>query len=298
MDKVALAFEALCGAARGELDRAGRSLRWIEAGDGPPVVFEAGAMTPAVSFASCFRALSADHRVIAYDRAGYGVSDPAPLSLDLQVDDLLAVLAAAGPCILVGHSWGGLLAQLATWQRPDLITGLVLIDPAHEALWSDFLTPEALTKAARHPTRPVADDPRSTDVLPDAREHAAKVAQSVGSHEDLLIAACLSYVETDEQFFTILDEIPMVLDHLDELAVRRTQAVWPQVPIAVLTAMKGRPEPFVEPVMKIQEALVAAAHGHHQVVPDAGHYIHLDRPDLVTQAVRDVATGSLDTENP
>lgn len=293
MDKVALAFDALCGGVRGELARGGRALRWIEAGAGKPVVFEAGAMSPVAGFAACFKELAADHRVIAYDRAGYGVSDAAPLSLDLQVGDLIAVLEAAGPCILVGHSWGGLLAQLAAWERPDLITGLVLLDPSHESLWADFLTPEALAKAARRPTRPAADDPRSADVLPSAREHAAEVAESVGSHEDLLIDACLSYVETDEQLFTILDEVPMVLDRLDDLAVRRTQAVWPQVPVAVLTAMKGRPAPFVEPVMAIQEALVAAANGRHRVVPDAGHYIHLDRPDLVIQAVRDVAAGSL-----
>jgi pimeloyl-ACP methyl ester carboxylesterase len=292
VDKVALAFDALCGGARGELDRGGRALRWIEAGAGAPVVFEAGAMSPAVGFAACFKDLAADHRVIAYDRAGYGVSDPAPLSLDLQVGDLIAVLEAAGPSILVGHSWGGLLAQLAAWHRPDLITGLVLIDPSHESLWADFLTPEALAQAARHPTRPAADDPRSAAVLPSARELAAEVAQSVGAHEQLLIDAYLSYVETDEQLFTILDEVPMVLDQLDTLAVRRAQAVWPQVPVAVLTAMKGRPAPFVQPVMAIQEALVAAANAHHHVVPDAGHYIHLDRPDLVIQAVRDVAAES------
>jgi pimeloyl-ACP methyl ester carboxylesterase len=75
------------------------------------------------------------------------------------VGDLVAVLEAVGPCVLVGHSWGGLLAQLAAWERPDLITGLVLIDPSHESLWSDFLTPEALAEASRHPIRPAADDP-------------------------------------------------------------------------------------------------------------------------------------------
>jgi pimeloyl-ACP methyl ester carboxylesterase len=50
--------------------------------------------------------------VIAYDRAGYGASDAAPVDLDLQLDDLVAVLEVAGPgpCVMVGHSWGGLLA--------------------------------------------------------------------------------------------------------------------------------------------------------------------------------------------
>ena len=34
--------------------------------------------------------------------------------------------------MLAGHSWGGLLAQLVAFSRPDLVAGLVLMDPAHE----------------------------------------------------------------------------------------------------------------------------------------------------------------------
>jgi pimeloyl-ACP methyl ester carboxylesterase len=118
-----------------ELDRGGRTLSWFEAGEGTPtIVFEAGAMSPVIGFAGVFQALAPKHRVIAYDRAGYGASDPSPVDLDLQLDDLIAILEEAGPSVLVGHSWGGLLAQLASWARPDLISGLVLVDPSREHL--------------------------------------------------------------------------------------------------------------------------------------------------------------------
>jgi pimeloyl-ACP methyl ester carboxylesterase len=41
---------------------------------------------------------------------------------------------AAGPCVLAGHSWGGILVQLLAFRRPDLAAGLVLVDPGHEEM--------------------------------------------------------------------------------------------------------------------------------------------------------------------
>ena len=46
-----------------------------------------------------------------------------------------ATATATTPChkyILIGHSYGGLIAQYFTWKYPHLVDGLVLIDPAHE----------------------------------------------------------------------------------------------------------------------------------------------------------------------
>jgi pimeloyl-ACP methyl ester carboxylesterase len=262
-------------------------------------VLEAGAMSPVAGFAAIFKALAPDHRVIAYDRAGYGASDAAPVDLDLQLDDLVAVLEVAGPgpCVMVGHSWGGLLAQMVTWARPELVTGLVLVDPAHESFWSE-LTPESRAEMGRHPSRtsPASEDPRSANVLRFGRELATDVARSVVSDphvEELLTEACLSYLETDEQLFMYLDEVPMILDHLDEMAERRSQGVWPKVPVVLLTATLGRPEESTAQVIAVQDQVVAAMNGRHVIVSDAGHYIHVDRPDLVAGWVRNVASGAL-----
>jgi len=77
-------------------------------------------------------------RVAAYDRAGLGGSAPAPglVTIDRQIDDLASVITglAAGPCVLAGHSWGGVLVQLLAFRRPDLAAGLVLVDPGHEEM--------------------------------------------------------------------------------------------------------------------------------------------------------------------
>jgi len=60
------------------------------------------------------------------------------VTIDRQIDDLASVITglAAGPCVLAGHSWGGILVQLLALRRPDLAAGLVLVDPGHEEIES------------------------------------------------------------------------------------------------------------------------------------------------------------------
>lgn len=116
-------------------------MRRVEAGAGEPaVVLEAGLNNGAAAWQRVMRLLAPHVRVAAYDRAGIGGSAAAPglATIDRQIDDLASVISglAAGPCVLAGHSWGGVLVQLLAFRRPDLAAGLVLVDPGHEEMES------------------------------------------------------------------------------------------------------------------------------------------------------------------
>jgi pimeloyl-ACP methyl ester carboxylesterase len=90
--------------------------------------------------------------VCAYDRPGTTLNDDTqtkstpvqqPTTAQQGVGDLHAVLIASrepGPYVLVGHSWGGLIARLFASTYPDEVAGLVLVDSASEFLKSS-LTP-------------------------------------------------------------------------------------------------------------------------------------------------------------
>ena len=121
--------EFVPGVAVGQLSRGGRMLRWAEAGSGSPVVIMDAALGEpgTMAWAAVMPRIARQGRVMAYDRAGLGLSDPAdPLTLDTSVGDLAALAAHAGSgCILVGHSWSGLLAQLVALRTPELVAGLV-----------------------------------------------------------------------------------------------------------------------------------------------------------------------------
>jgi pimeloyl-ACP methyl ester carboxylesterase len=72
-------------------------------------------------------------RTCAYDRAGIGNSGARPGVHDARddIDDLQRLLDSARldpPYVLVGHSYGGLLARLFAHAHPDETAGLVLVD--------------------------------------------------------------------------------------------------------------------------------------------------------------------------
>ena len=74
-----------------------------------------------------------DVAVAAPDLLGHGRSSwSAPWSIDANVDALAALLVAEadGPVLVVGHSFGGALALNLAAVRPDVVAGLVLLDPA------------------------------------------------------------------------------------------------------------------------------------------------------------------------
>jgi len=73
-------------------------------------------------------------RVITYNRAGYGQSEPGPFprSSEQEVAELRALLEAAavtGPAVLVGHSLGAQNVQVYASQYPQDVAAMVLLDP-------------------------------------------------------------------------------------------------------------------------------------------------------------------------
>ncbi|MDA4107063.1 alpha/beta hydrolase [Mycolicibacterium holsaticum] len=73
----------------------------------------------------------AEFAVVAPDLIGHGRSSwAAPWTLDANVAALCALIEADGPVVVVGHSFGGALALNLAAARPDLVSALVLLDPA------------------------------------------------------------------------------------------------------------------------------------------------------------------------
>ena len=102
----------------------------------PPVVFESGLGLSRLLWANVAHLLAkAGYRTISYDRSGLGRSPAATQrSLEALVADLEQVVRAYAPqgAIIVGHSYGGIMARALTARQPQLVKALVLVDPSSE----------------------------------------------------------------------------------------------------------------------------------------------------------------------
>jgi pimeloyl-ACP methyl ester carboxylesterase len=104
-------------------------------GDGAPaVVIEPGIGDAGRVWGSVVEVLAEETRVVLYDRAGYGQSEPGPMprSADRVVRELTALLVSTPvepPYVLLGHSLGAVHALVYAAENPNLVAGLVLLDP-------------------------------------------------------------------------------------------------------------------------------------------------------------------------
>jgi pimeloyl-ACP methyl ester carboxylesterase len=169
----------------------------------PTVVLEGGLGQGSAYFARIAPQVASTTRVCAYDRAGRGMSEPAPGPQDgaAIARDLHALLAASGnpgPYILAGHSSGGVYVRFFAAAYPSEVAGVVLLDaqsphatpalPGSQSMQGTIGTLSGvLTAVARVGVARVVTSIGSSD-LPaevEARRHAAEsTPQGVSSFAD------------------------------------------------------------------------------------------------------------------
>ena len=107
----------------------------------PTVLLEAGVASFSSNWYWVQDELSHITRVVSYDRAGLGWSDPAPEPFDAyqSARDLHTALENASirkPFVVAAHSYGGLVMQAFTDLYPDEVVGMVLVDTSHVDQWA------------------------------------------------------------------------------------------------------------------------------------------------------------------
>jgi pimeloyl-ACP methyl ester carboxylesterase len=103
--------------------------------DQPVIVFQSGMGTPMGNWETILESVSELAPLITYDRPGIGESEPKEeLPTIKNVSDflikILQQLNISSPYVLVGHSLGGVYVRGFANYYPELLAGLVIIDPA------------------------------------------------------------------------------------------------------------------------------------------------------------------------
>ncbi len=247
----------------------GRSIRCVCVGTGSPaVVIEQGQglsiersfeRSVPIGWTRVLKEIQQSTQVLMHDRAGLGSSDPAPAprSSTQMVDDLRAVLAAAGvapPYILVGQSLGGFNIRLFAGRYPDEVAGMVLVDSSHPdqlARLKEALPPEAPGEPV--PVRMLRHGPPTT-LTP----------------EGIDFQACAGQART----VTTIGSKPLVVVSASPRALAP-----PGIPVPVWQRM--------QPIWSSLQAdlLTLSARSTQMVAAHAGHMIQLEEPDLVIRAI-------------
>ena len=97
---------------RSVYSRDGTKVAYMSLGMGPPVIVIPGVLSMATDYSAFGRALAEDFAVHIIERRGRGESELQGLdySIAKECEDVLALHAETGASLLVGHSYGGLVA--------------------------------------------------------------------------------------------------------------------------------------------------------------------------------------------
>ena len=226
----------------------------------PTVVLAAGAGLTSRTWSELSAVLASSWRVVTFDRAGFGRSDPGPLPrtparIARELHALLERLEIGGPLVLVGHSMGGLHVLSFARQYPEEIAGIVLLDTPPRGFEEARLG--LLTESERQ-ARAEALSSR-LEGSPDAIRLEREGAQAPGEWDfagmDRLLP--LFVVTADSQDFG------------DVRSVEAHRELW---------------------VSGARRWLALSDDSHFLIAEGSGHMVHHDRQRLVEEVIRRAAS--------
>jgi pimeloyl-ACP methyl ester carboxylesterase len=260
----------------------------------PPVVIVPALASNVLEWVRIQRKVSGEAMVCVYDRAGVGWSEPprGRLSFDSMADDLHALLRAAGikpPYILAGHSLGGVIARRFQARYPGEVAGLLLLDSSHEnqvnrlphgrfGLQSN--TMQAARRRARIlGARRLAARFGMVNSVSSASLARETVPEHAGAARMIALSSRQRRISVQELFL------------LGRLQGGGRPASLRSLPLTVVTAAspdrRNWPGWQTWSVMQDELAKLSADSVHFAVV-NAGHNVHLDRPEIVAEAIREL----------
>lgn len=282
------------------VDVDGVLLHVVVEGAGPVVLIDSGLGGSCLEWAPVATDLVRDFTVVRYDRPGFGWSpgancDRTALAAARRIRGLISALDLSGPVLLVGHSLGGLHARVVASLYPEIVSGVVLVDPSHE----DML-----------------DDPSTARSAAVMNRVMSLVARTARLGTPRLVGPLYTRMTTSQIRTTLDDETRSALRRSTLLtassvagmrgavaemvalpaSLREAKGLAPlaSVPVTLITAgaaplsaNEGKARAVIRSLH--QSVVDAASCGRLVVAEQSGHLVPIDEPELVAQCVRETA---------
>jgi len=289
----------------------GQKLYVLEKGSGgPAVLFEAGIAATNLNWHHIQEKVSCFTATASYDRSGLGWSSPCrsqrtPGNISTELHTMLEMAGIKPPYILVGHSFGGLVMRRYAAKFPEDVAGVVLVDPMRCEEWPP-LNPEKQSMIERGKRL-------SAYAIPIARFGLARLAVTSLLCRSGRLSGHLAGAgglggrhvlkRVTEEVSKMPREVwPIIAAHWSRPGYyagmqRHVEAV-PEtvsemrdadpirdIPVLVLTPGKSTP--------LSGHCLDRIGNNVRQVIAtESAHWIHLDEPELVVDAIREMVTAA------
>jgi pimeloyl-ACP methyl ester carboxylesterase len=292
------------------VDAGGHRLHLVCAGSGTPtVVFDAALGASSLSWSLVLPEVAKVTRACSYDRAGMGWSDAGPLPrtagrIVSELHELLHRADLPPPYVLVGHSFGGLVARLFAERHRNETAGLVLLEPAHPEDWLEPAEAERKqiergmrlcrygAAAVRLGIARTISTLVSIGAVSAARGLVKLVSRGGLSRDDEGIIApmwklpvearrSLGHIWTQSKFYEALgSQIESICASASELQQASSSNLG-DLPIVTISSAQASER-------RLQREQVLArmsSWGRHVIAEKSGHWIPLDEPQVVIDAV-------------
>lgn len=279
----------------------GHGLHYQVMGEGHPVVIlESGQAATHLDWQLVQPEVARFTQVVSYDRAGYGWSDLSakPRTAQQVVEDLRQLLQIAEiqpPYVLVGMSLSGIFVRLFAYQNPEEVSGMVLVSVSHERM--DEEMPPAMVKLNQQfewltiHVFPIAARMGLLRLL--VKFNQLPFLQNLIDKLPLALQVSAKAIYSRTQFWqAVAQESAAFSDSIEQIKQARHTKLFPNIPLIVLSSGKpdlGASMELIETMQVLDSDLATESLQGIQVIAEqSGHGIHLDEPELVIDAIRQV----------
>lgn len=255
---------------------------------GPHVVFESGIAASHLNWMGIAPRVAEFARVLLYDRAGYGFSPPAPeprtawqCAEEIPIDE---------PSVIVGHSFGALIARLFAERHPEQVRALILLDPI---VLGEWYPPTGQSEARRRygirVARWLAWAARARLVGPGIRVLSQRPGRVSPAAEQLIGELRRLPPETwpvIRKHWSRAQSFVTMRRYLESLAESCQDgarfASLGSIPLTVITGAHLQSHEIEEH----RQWAECSSNSRHLISPGGRHWVHLDEPDFVVETIR------------
>jgi len=270
----------------------------------PTVVFVSGAGNDCLIWQLVQPKVAKFTSTLSYDRAGLGWSESTdnPRTAEFIAHELQQLLINSDsqpPYVMVGHSMGGIYARKYAQLFPDTVVGMVLVDSPHEEL--NLHLPQRIREADRK---------QEQEIIHQMQQYLELMSQM--SHEEFIELSKKPEGQPEPFPSEIValrrdrvrpKTIQAMIDEMKALEGNTSQQ-WEQTsildskPLVILIAQEMQADVKLTDEENIladnivkraqQDLSILSCNSQTIVVPDSSHFIQVDQPQAIVNAIREV----------